>query len=372
MALPVSTQYKAALAKARQRRAKIVQFTKKDDSTATFTDHDRQIVYGGKTFVPAYNSSDVVSVDDLSNDNLQYHGVLRTPQITEESMRVGDWDGAHYVILELFWDDHSKGVRFIRAGTLGEISTGRLDYSAELDGMAKQYATVIGQLLQPGCRHDLYSQTVGNVPGCTVDPAAFTETGTLTGAADDLITLYDTGRTEPGPTGGVDVLNITQANPGVVTLVADPSPAFTDNELVTIAGVGGMVEVNAQTVVHDPSGPTFNLSVDTSSFGAYTSGGTVTPVGGGADVGTWTYGVITFTGGANDGYSMEVSDYVPGQLTLALPMPYPCQAGDPYSIRRGCDKTLPTCRDIFDNTVNFDGEHWLTGNDALLTVGQQL
>src|SRR5262249_8202327 len=66
------------------------------------------------------------------------------------------------------------------------------------------------------------------------------------------------------------------------------------------------------------------------------------------DSGIFAFGNVTFTSGANNGLSMEVKEYIHnlttgGQLTLALPMPYPIHAGDSYSLTKGCDKTLATC-----------------------------
>lgn len=365
MSLPVTAGYKARLATTTQKRSYIVKFTKKDLSVVGFTDHDAEVVYGGVTYIPAYNRSDVVGNSDLGNDSMTYQGVIDSPQITEEGLRVGEWDNAKYVLAELYWDDHSTGIRIVKAGQIGEISLQRLQYSAELSGLARAYGTTFGNITSPMCRHDLYDA------GCTIDPYNFTYTGTIDGVATDGVTITDAGRTEPGPAGGIAITNITQADPGVVTLLTDPDPALTELQLVAISGVVGMAEVNTQTAVHNPSGNTFNLSVDTSGFNAYTSGGTMTPLGG--EDGWFRYGVITWTSGDNVGSSMEIDNYVPGQLRLALPMPNPVQVGDTYSLRAGCNKFASTCKTKFgfNNIENFDGEPFLTGNDKLVEIGKQ-
>ena len=89
----------------------------------------------------------------------------------------------------------------------------------------------------------------------------------------------------------------------------------------------------------------------------------------GAD--TFTFGKITFSSGANNGLAMEVKEYrhseaVGGQVTLALPMPYPILAGDSYTLIKGCDKTLSTCFGRFNNVVNFRGEPLVPGIDRML------
>lgn len=82
-------------------------------------------------------------------------------------------------------------------------------------------------------------------------------------------------------------------------------------------------------------------------------------------------GVVTFTSGANETLSMEVKEYTPGSITLALPMPYAIAPGDGYSIAAGCDKTFTTCKARFDNVLNFRGEPHVPGTDRILqTVGR--
>ena len=83
---------------------------------------------------------------------------------------------------------------------------------------------------------------------------------------------------------GTAITDITQANPGVVTMAANP---FTDGDLVIIEGVVGMIEAKFQNredriyKVANGDATTFELNdvddanVNTSGFTAYTSGGTV-------------------------------------------------------------------------------------------------
>jgi uncharacterized phage protein (TIGR02218 family) len=73
--------------------------------------------------------------------------------------------------------------------------------------------------------------------------------------------------------------------------------------------------------------------------------------------GYFNAGKLTWTGGDNSGFVMEVKGYLNsgGAFQLQLPMPYTIQAGDPYTLIAGCDKTLATCKDVFNNVVNFRG-----------------
>lgn len=70
-------------------------------------------------------------------------------------------------------------------------------------------------------------------------------------------------------------------------------------------------------------------------------------------------GLLTWVTGDNAGFSMEVKhDGNPsglGSMKLYEPMPNDIQVGDTFSVSPGCDKTIETCRDRFDNIVNFRG-----------------
>jgi len=83
--------------------------------------------------------------------------------------------------------------------------------------------------------------------------------------------------------------------------------------------------------------------------------------------GTYDFGKITFTSGANNGLSMEVKEFLSGgKITLVLPMPYSITAGSAYSLTRGCDKTLASCANLYNNVINFRGEPHVPGIDKML------
>lgn len=86
--------------------------------------------------------------------------------------------------------------------------------------------------------------------------------------------------------------------------------------------------------------------------------------------GFYTFGVLTFTSGANDGISMEVLNqfaYGGGQdsIFLSLRMPFDIEVGDTFDLVAGCDKTPGTCRTKFNNIANFRGEPFVPGPDFI-------
>ncbi len=83
--------------------------------------------------------------------------------------------------------------------------------------------------------------------------------------------------------------------------------------------------------------------------------------------GIYNFGKITFTSGLNNGLSMEVKEFTSGgKVVLVLPMPYNVAIGDSYSMLQGCDKTLSTCTNQYNNVLNFRGEPYISGIDAML------
>lgn len=86
-----------------------------------------------------------------------------------------------------------------------------------------------------------------------------------------------------------------------------------------------------------------------------------------AEIDYYKYGKVKWTSGNNSGTEMEVkSQDSNGNVTLFLPMIYDIQVGDDYDLEVGCDKKFFTCKDKFDNQLNFRGFPHLPGRDEVL------
>ena len=79
----------------------------------------------------------------------------------------------------------------------------------------------------------------------------------------------------------------------------------------------------------------------------------------------WNFGFVTF---ANDtltvalrGVTRMINDFDSAECKIHFKIALLCapQAGDTYKIERGCDLTLTSCQDKFDNDVNYGGIHTL-------------
>jgi hypothetical protein len=258
------------------------------------------------------------------------------------------------------------GPIYQRTGHIGEVTTGINAFRAEIRGLTQAYTRTICERASPACRANFGDAR------CKVVLATYTVAGAVTAVnAASPQTFYDTSLTQPGPAAGVAITGITNANPCVITM-ANGSLNLAEGQPVTLSGIVGMPKLNQVTVAYGPSGNTFHLhldTTDTSAYGVYVSGGLVTPYGGSS--GYFDFGLVTWLTGANAGLAaMEVKAYVPGQVTLQLPPPYPIVIGDTYSIHAGCDKLLATCRDRFNNLLNMRAEPYLPGMDRMIQVGR--
>lgn len=77
-------------------------------------------------------------------------------------------------------------------------------------------------------------------------------------------------------------------------------------------------------------------------------------------------GTITFTGGQNAGATRTVKSYVPGVISLSLPLPYAPAVGDTFTAYAGCDKTQATCAAKFNRLSSFRGFPYIPVPEASL------
>jgi Ubiquitin-activating enzyme E1 FCCH domain len=172
-----------------------------------------------------------------------------------------------------------------------------------------------GATTRPGTKYILKakSNTVRLIPFL----ASFTVTYTLE-FGPGYIRFYNNG--SPVLENTTPITGITNANPGVVT---DVGHTYATGDWVFISGVGGMTQVNGFFQVGNVAANLFGLKdlngvdVNTTAFGAYTSGGTVQRV----------YTVTTSPYQANDLFGIKYvqnvnqlilchSNYPPQLLTL--------------------------------------------------------
>ena len=88
------------------------------------------------------------------------------------------------------------------------------------------------------------------------------------------------------------------------------------------------------------------------------------------DDGWYDGGLLSWTSGANAGRRMEVKRFTlvenAAQIELWRSMTSDIAPGDTFTITAGCDKTFPTCKAKFSNSINFRGFPHIPGNKYVL------
>jgi uncharacterized phage protein (TIGR02218 family) len=81
-------------------------------------------------------------------------------------------------------------------------------------------------------------------------------------------------------------------------------------------------------------------------------------------------GKLTFVDGGNAGLAMEVKRHRFDGETVAIELwqalPEPLATGNSFVVTAGCDKRFATCRNRFNNAVNFRGFPHIPGNDFVI------
>ena len=81
-------------------------------------------------------------------------------------------------------------------------------------------------------------------------------------------------------------------------------------------------------------------------------------------------GSLRWVDGPHAGQAMEIMSAEDGWLILDAVLDPRLPVGTRALLREGCDHTLTTCTERFDNAVNFRGEPFLPGNDLLTRYPQ--
>ena len=158
------------------------QIVRTDGVTYRFTDHARDITYGGNLYdaTSGFSRSNIQSRTDMSPDNLDVAGILSNDAITDVDLRAGLFDFAEVRFFLVHWGDPDTFSDIkMRKGVLGEIKiTGEDSYTAELRGLSQIFARRVLSVYSPECRVDLFSAE------CGLTAATFKEIGPVATVVD--------------------------------------------------------------------------------------------------------------------------------------------------------------------------------------------
>jgi len=330
--------------------ATCIEITRTDGQVFRFTDHDRDLVLAGDTYLAAraYAREAVSAASDMSVSESEIVALLDNAAITAADIRAGAWDSARFRLLLVNWTDLSQGSITLRTGWFGRVQP-RDDGSArvELRGLAQSLQQQVVRSYGPGCDADLGDARCGmpmrpplraNATAYALGAFVRVETdGSATGTYREERRIYEctTAGTSAGSAPTFDVVIDNTTTDGTVTWTA--RAAWTQPATVASAPTAASVVLTADGI---------------EAF---------------AD-GWFDGGLVTWETGANAGLTREINGWVQGTrtLTMFLSLPAAIGAGDVVRVQPGCDKRFVTCRDKFANWVRFRGFPDVPGVQAAL------
>jgi len=121
-----------------------------------FTDHDEDITFDGVTYRAAsgFTASSINQSLGLNVDGLEVHGALIDEGLNEDDLAAGLFDNARITLWLVDWRRPEDRV-ILFAGSIGEVSRGENQFSAEIRGLSHALNQPRGRLFQRGCDADL-------------------------------------------------------------------------------------------------------------------------------------------------------------------------------------------------------------------------
>ncbi|ETX16171.1 gene transfer agent protein [Roseivivax halodurans JCM 10272] len=141
--------------------------TRRDGRTFGFTDHDRDLSFGGQTYRAGTGLTALAlqQGNGLSVDNTEAMGALTDDAITEADIAAGRFDGAEVLAWLVDWSAPAARKLLFR-GHIGEIRREDGAFHAELRGLGEALNRPIGRVYQAPC-----TAVLGDA-SCRVDMSA--------------------------------------------------------------------------------------------------------------------------------------------------------------------------------------------------------
>ncbi|MFN0114576.1 MAG: DUF2163 domain-containing protein [Paracoccaceae bacterium] len=142
--------------------ARAILVLRRDGVRFGFTDHDRDIEFGGVVFRAdtGFTARALSQETGLSADNTEIFGALRADSLREEELRAGLFDGAEVELWLVNWAEAGERTLIFR-GTVGEVSRKGGAFTAELRGLAELLNRQVGRIYHSRCSAVLGGRACG-------------------------------------------------------------------------------------------------------------------------------------------------------------------------------------------------------------------
>lgn len=152
----ISPQLLASIAGGATRLCSCWRVTRRDGVILGFTDHDRDIGFGGIVYsaMSGLESSAFEASAGLSVGGAEVSGALSAHSLSEVDLSNGLFDGARVEVFRVDWSAPQNNV-LIDAGVIGEVRRSEHAFTAELRSLAHELDQERGRLYQAGCDADV-------------------------------------------------------------------------------------------------------------------------------------------------------------------------------------------------------------------------
>lgn len=166
--------------------------TRRDNLAFGFTDHDVTLEFENTIYEPAagFTASEIPSSLGLNVDTADIGGALISPQLNEQDLNAGLYDGASVETWLVNWADAMQR-ELLECGTIGEITRQGKNFTAEVRSLSAKLDQERGRLFQVTCDADLGDQRCG-VNLSTPGNSAAGEIDALLGARTFLVSGLNT------------------------------------------------------------------------------------------------------------------------------------------------------------------------------------
>ena len=129
---------------------------RRDGVVMGFTDHDRDVTFGGTVYEAAagMTASEIRDSVGLGVDNLEVTSAMTSERLAEADLAAGIYDNAEVEIYRVNWTAPAEHV-LMRKGNLGEVKRSGTAFAAEVRGLAHLLQQTKGRIFQYACDADL-------------------------------------------------------------------------------------------------------------------------------------------------------------------------------------------------------------------------
>jgi uncharacterized phage protein (TIGR02218 family) len=136
--------------------ARCWEVTRQDGVILGFTDHDRDIEFGGVTYEASsgMTASALESSSQLDIDTVDVMGALISDKLSEDLLAAGAYDDAALELFVVNWTDVASRWRML-TGAIGEVSRGHTAFRAEMRSLTHKVNQERGRVYSKLCDADL-------------------------------------------------------------------------------------------------------------------------------------------------------------------------------------------------------------------------